>query len=62
MFENNFEKVARKFKHLITMYFTDISKNFIRALHQIAVTNTDGSEYHNRVSLRLEQKRKYNIW
>ena len=58
MFENNLDMMADKFKRLASIHFSKIHGNLAKPSFQITVTNYDGTEYHNVVSLRPDQKRK----
>ena len=58
MFENSLEAVSGKFKRLASIHFANVSKNFIKPSYQVTVTHADGSEHHNVVSLRPDQKKK----
>lgn len=40
--------------------FANVSKNFIKPSTSITVTHADGTEHHNVVSLRPEQRKKVN--
>ena len=58
MFENNLIEISKKFQRLASVHFADISDNFVKPSYQITVTNSDGSEHHNVVSLKPKQKKK----
>ncbi len=58
MFENNLAAISGKFKRLTSIHFADISDNFVKPSYQVTVTHADGSEHHNVVSIRAEQKIK----
>lgn len=60
MFENNLISVSTKFKRLASIHFAKVSKNFVKPSYQVTVTNADGTEHHNVVSLRPEQRKKIN--
>ena len=61
MFENNLVEMAKKFKRLASMHFADISDNFVKPSYQVTVTHADGSEHHNVVSLKPDQKKKMDV-
>ena len=58
MFENNLVAVSHKFKRLASIHFADVADNFAKPSYQVTVTHADGSEHHDVVSLRPEQRKK----
>ncbi len=61
MFENNLVAMSSKFKRLASIHFADVADNFVKPSYQVTVTHADGSEHHNVVSLRPEQKKAMKI-
>ena len=58
LFENNLTEISKKFKRLASLHFVNVSDNFVKPSYQVTVTHANGTEHHNVVSLKPEQKKK----
>ncbi len=58
LFDNNLIEISQKFKRLTSLYFVNVSDNFVKPSYQVTITHADGTEHHSVVSLQPEQKKK----
>lgn len=58
LFKNRLSTTAEKFKNLASIHFADVACNFAKPSYKVTVTLADGSEHHNIVSLKPEQRKK----
>ena len=54
-------EISDKFKRLASIYFANISENFVNPSYQVTVTCTKNRKHHNHASLRSEQRKKLEI-